>query len=68
MTFNDNLNKLITEMSEAEAKNLLAKVFRKMGRVNGINYKATDCYSEIECIFRDEVVGKMMNFEKGDVK
>lgn len=57
----DKIVNIIIEMNESEAKDTLARIFRKMGRVNGINYTQQNCYEDIENIFREKVVGKMMN-------
>ncbi|MFD2681500.1 hypothetical protein [Bacillus seohaeanensis] len=59
----ENLIKAIKEMSETEAKDILAKIFRKVNRVNGINYTSEDCYKDIEKIYGEKVAGKMI-FDK----
>lgn len=59
-THEDNLINMICEMSEEEAKATLAEIFLNMSRVNGVNYKTTTCYEDIERIFKRKVVDGMI--------
>ncbi|RDU38098.1 hypothetical protein DRW41_00545 [Neobacillus piezotolerans] len=59
MTHQDNVIKMVAEMEEKEAKSLLAEIFLKVDRV-GTNYTKDKCYEDIERIYQNNVVGKMI--------
>ncbi|MCG7346375.1 hypothetical protein MHZ92_19915 [Sporosarcina sp. ACRSL] len=65
MTFQGKIIQMVANMSDSESKELLARIFLKLDRINNYDYPKTKAHDEIYEIYREEVVGRMIFDKEG---